>query len=171
MVGIFRTGIQTGTKISHVPSRVRFRVVSGHSSHSGKFWPISAEMQIPVGIGFSLILKKKKKKVKGANNAGLNPASQPTSSSSSSPFCIHRLVDWSFFSFIFYCLVLSWVCWLLLESFIDVKFQLFWAHHVSDFINDKRVKKFKSKCQSEVLFLFSSLCTMIYNFILILIFF
>ena len=64
MVGIFRTGIQTGTKISHVPSRVRFRVISGHSSHSGKFWPILAEMQIPVGIGFSLILKKKKKKLK-----------------------------------------------------------------------------------------------------------
>ena len=52
-------------------------------------------------------IKKKKKKGKGENNAGLNPASQPTSSSSSSPFCIHRLVDWSFFllfSIVLYCL-------------------------------------------------------------------
>ena len=67
-VGIFRTGLQTGTRIPHVPPRVRFWAVL---SHSGQFQPIPAEMWISASTGFGLLLilkkkkKKRKKKVKG----------------------------------------------------------------------------------------------------------
>ena len=37
--GIFRTGMQTGTRIPHVPPQVKFRVVLSHSGYSGQFQP------------------------------------------------------------------------------------------------------------------------------------
>ena len=64
MAEIFRTGKQTGTRIPHVPPRVKFRAVLGHSIHSRQFRLISANMQISAGTGFSLLLKLKKKKKK-----------------------------------------------------------------------------------------------------------
>ena len=75
--GIFHTGTQTGTRIPHVPPWVKFRAVSGHSSHSGQFRPIPTEMWISASIGFGLLFKKIYIYSKRSNNAVLDFTKKP----------------------------------------------------------------------------------------------
>ena len=62
---MFRIGMQIGTGIPHVPPRVKFRAISIHSNHSGKFWPNSSR---DVNFGrywiWLVIIKNKKNKKK-----------------------------------------------------------------------------------------------------------
>ena len=55
--------MQTGTGIPHVPPRVKFRAVSVHSSHSGKFRP-NSERDVNFGRYWIWpVIKEKKKRV------------------------------------------------------------------------------------------------------------
>ena len=59
MAGISRTGMQFGTVILPIPPWVKFRIVSGSSSHFVKFWS-----KCTFRLDQILNLKKKKKKKK-----------------------------------------------------------------------------------------------------------
>ena len=81
--------MQIDTIIPSIPPQVKFRPISGYSSHSSQFQSISAEIQISAGTRFWL--KKK-----------IIPPSSSSSSSSSWLQTLLLLIYFLFFSFFFW---------------------------------------------------------------------